>query len=115
MAVHVEFRDGGEVDGAGNSCFVGVVRHASFQFPESEVELDKVGVEDELDKAKVDIPGVEGEFTVAEVNGTLKDEVDVEESQEGTIPMPCTIHSCNGLSDEHARHEDPSLSFASAV
>ena len=45
---------------------------------------------------KVNIAGVEGEFTVEGVNGTLKDEVDVEESQEGTIPVSCTIHSYNG-------------------
>ena len=65
MAVQVVFRDGGEVDGAGNGCFVGIVCHAGFHFSESKVELDEVGVEDKLDKAKVDIPGVEGEFMVA--------------------------------------------------
>ncbi|EDR01393.1 uncharacterized protein LACBIDRAFT_333302 [Laccaria bicolor S238N-H82] len=37
-------------------------------------------VEDELDKAKVNSAGIEGEFTAAEVKGTLKDEVVVEES-----------------------------------
>jgi len=42
------------------------------------------GVEDELDKAKVNIAGDEGEFTIAGVKGTLEDEVDVEGSKEGT-------------------------------
>jgi len=72
------------------------------------------GVEDELDKAKANIAGVEGEFTVAGVKGTLEDEVDVEESREETRPVP--IHSCNGLTDEwHAPHGCTFLSFASAV
>ena len=103
-----------ELDGAVDGCFVGVVFHGAVYFSESEVEVDEVGVADELDKAKVDI-GVEGEFTGAGVNGALKDEVDVEESQEGTTPMPCTIHSYNGLMDEHVPHKHPSLSFATAV
>ena len=81
MVVRSVFRDGGEVDGAGGGCFVGVVCHAGFHFLESEVQLDEVGVEDELDKAKVDIAGVGGEITVAGVNGTLEDEVEVEKSQ----------------------------------
>ena len=50
-------RDGGEVDGVGDGCFVGVVCHAGFQFSKSRVELDEVGVENELDKAKVNIAG----------------------------------------------------------
>ena len=45
-----------------------------------------MGVEDELDKGKVNIAGVEDEFTVAGVKGTLVDEVDVEESKERTRP-----------------------------
>ena len=76
---------------------MGVVCHAGFHLSESKVELDEVGVEDELDKAKIDIAGVEGEITVAGVNGSLEDEVDVEESQERITPMSCMIHSCNGL------------------
>ena len=117
MAVKVVFRDGGEVeiDGAGGGCFVGIVCHAGFHFLESEVQLDEVGVEGEVDKATVDIAGVDGQFMVAGVNGTLEDEVDLEESQEGTTPMPCTIHSCNGLTDEDAPRKHPFLSFASAV
>ena len=87
MAVQIVFRDGGEVDGTGGGCFVGVVCHGAFHFSESKVELDKVVVEDKLDKAKVNIAGVEGELTVAGVNGTLEDEVDVEESKEGTIHL----------------------------
>ena len=51
-----------------------MVCQASFHFSESKVELDEVGVKDELDKAKVDIAGVGGKFMVAGVNGTLKDE-----------------------------------------
>ena len=86
--VHVAFGDGGEVDRAGGGCFVGVVCHAGFHFSESKAELDEVGVEDELAKAKVNIAGVEGEFRVAGVNGILEDEVEVEESKEGTAPMP---------------------------
>ena len=82
---------------------------------ESKVKLDEVGVGDELDKAKVDIAGAEDESMVVWVNGTLKDEINVEKSKEGTTPIPCTIHSCNGLTDEHASHKHPSLSFASAV
>ena len=83
---------------------MGVVCHAGFHFSESKVELDKVGLEDELDKDKVNITGIEGEFTVAGVNGSLKDEVDVEEPKEGTAPIPCSVHSCNDLTDEHAPH-----------
>jgi len=74
-----------------------------------------VGVEDELDKAKDNIAEVEGEFTVAGVKGTLEDEVDVEESREETPPILCRIHSCNGLTDEHALHGCTFLSFVSAV
>ena len=94
---------------------MGVVCHGAFHFPESKVELDKVVVEDELDNAKVNMAGVEGEFTVAGVNDTLEDKVDVEESKEGTTPIPCTIPSCNGSKDKHAPHKHPSLWFASAV
>ena len=43
-----------------------------------------MGVEDELDKAKANTARVEGEFTAAGVKGTLEDDVDVEESTEGT-------------------------------
>jgi hypothetical protein len=82
---------------------------------EYEVELDGVGVEDELGKAKTNIAGVEGEFTVAGVKGTLEDDVGVEASKEGTRPAPCRIHSCNGLTDEHAPRGCTFLSFASAV
>jgi hypothetical protein len=32
VAVEVVFGDGGEVDGAGGGCFVGVVCHAGFHF-----------------------------------------------------------------------------------
>ena len=46
---------------------------------------------------------------VAGVNGTLEDEVNVEESKEGTTPIPCTIYSCNGLTDEHAAHKSVHL------
>ena len=55
-----------------------------------------MGVEDKLDKAKVNIAGIEGEFTVAKVKGMLEDEADVEESNKGTTPMLCTIYSCSG-------------------
>ena len=92
-----------------------MVCQASFHFSESKVELDEVGVKDELDKAKVDIAGIGGKFMVAGVNGTLKDEINIEESKGGTTPIPCTIHSCNGLADEHVPHKHSSLSFASAV
>ena len=108
MTVQVVFRDGGEVDGAGGGCFVGVVCHAA-----SKVELDEVGVEDEPNNAKVNIAGLEGEFTVAGVNGTLKDEVDVKETKEGTTPH--ARYTCNGLADKHVRHKHTSLSFTSAV
>ena len=75
-----------------------------------------MGVEDELDKAMVNIAGVEGEFTVTGVKGTLVDEVDVEESKEGTRPaVACRTHPYNGLTDEHALHGCTFLSFASAV
>ena len=56
-----------------------------------------------------------GHATVAGVNGAVEDEVDVEESKEGTTPIPCTIHSCNGLTNEHAPHKHPSVSLASAL
>ena len=79
-----------ELDGAGDGCFVGVVCHGAVHFSESEVELDKVGVADELDKAKIDIAGVEGEITVAGVNGALEDEVDVEISQKHSYHTRCT-------------------------
>ena len=107
MAVQVVFRDGGEVDGAGGGCFVSVVCHAGFHISESKVELDEVVVKDELDKAMINIAGVDGEFTVAGVNSTLDDEVDVEDSKERATPIPCTIHHarCNGLMDEHAPHK----------
>ena len=82
MAVQLVFKDGGEVDGAGGGCFVGVVCHAAFHFLKSNVELDEVGVEEELDKAKVNMVRVEGEFRVAGVNGALEDEVDVEKSRD---------------------------------
>ena len=84
-------------------------------FQNPKLNSTKWGVAEELDKAKVEIAGAEDEFTVAGVNGTFEDEGDVEESQKGTTPMPCTIHSCNGLTDEHAPRKHPSLSFASAV
>ena len=113
MAVQVVLRDGGEVDGAGGGCFVGVVCHVGFHFSESKVELDKVGVEDELDKAKVDIATVKGQFTVARVNGILENEVDVDESKEGTTPH--ARYTCNGLTDEDGPHKHTSLSFVSAV
>ena len=74
-----------------------------------------MGLEDGLDKAELSIEGAEGEFTVAGVNGTPKDEVDVEESKEGTTLIPCAIHSCSGLTDEHAPQKYPSFWFASAV
>jgi hypothetical protein len=48
-----------------------------FDVAESEIELDGVGVEHKLDKARVNIARVEGEFTVEGVKGTLEDEVDV--------------------------------------
>ena len=56
---------------------MGVVCHTGFHFSESDIELDGVGVEDELDKAKVKIVEVEGEFMVAGVKGTLENAVDV--------------------------------------
>ena len=71
MAVQVVFRDGGEVDGAGGGCFVGVVCHAGFHLSESEVELDEVGSRRRTRQ---------GHTTVAGVNGTLEDEGNVEES-----------------------------------
>ena len=74
-----------------------------------------MGLEDELDKAEPSIEGAESEFTVAGMNGTPKDEVDVEESKEGTTLIPCAIHSCSGLTDGLAPHKYPSLSFASAA
>ena len=55
-----------------------------------------MGVEDKLGEAKVNIAGIEGEFTVAKVKGMLEDEADVEESNKGTTPMLCTIYSCSG-------------------
>ena len=67
MAVQVVFRNDGKIDGAGGGCLLGVVHHASFHFSESKLELDEVRVDDELDNAKVNVPGVEGEFTVAGV------------------------------------------------
>ena len=84
-------------------------------FQNTKFNSTKWGDEDELDKAKANIAGVEDESMVAGVNGTLKDEINVEESKEGTTAIPCTIHSCNGSTDEHAPHKHPSLSFASAV
>ena len=104
-----------ELDGAGDGSFVGIVCHGAVHFSESEVELDEVGVADELDKAKVDIAGVEDESMVAGVNGALKDKINVEEPKEGTTPIPCTIRSCNGLRGEHAPHKHTSFSFASFV
>ena len=62
MAVHVVFGDGGGVNGAGNGYFVGVVCHADFHHSQLKVELDEMGVEDDLDEAKVKIAGVEGEL-----------------------------------------------------
>jgi hypothetical protein len=58
--------------------------------------------------------GVEGECTVAGVKGTLKDEVEVEESKGGTHD-PYHADSCNGLTDEHAPRGSTFLSFVSAV
>ena len=115
MAVQVVFKDGEEVDGADGGCLVGMVCHAGFHLSQSKVELDEVGVGDELDKTKVDIATFKDKFTVARVNGILEDEVDVEESKEGTTPMLCTIHSCNSLTNEHAARKLPSLSSASAI
>ena len=111
MAVQVVLGDGEEVDGAGGGCLVGIVCHGGFHLSESKVELAKDG----LNKAKVDIAGVEGEFMVAGVNGTLKDDINIEESKERTTPIPCTTHSCNGLTDEYVPHKQSSLSSTSAI
>ena len=46
-----------------------------------------MGSKDELNKAKVNIAGVEGEFTEAEVKGTLKDEVVAVESSLSEIGL----------------------------
>ena len=59
-----------------------------------------------LDKAKVNIAGVESEFTIAKVKGTLKDEADVEEFNKGTTPILCTI---SPAANEHAPHGHTSL------
>ncbi|EDR10101.1 small secreted protein [Laccaria bicolor S238N-H82] len=63
------------------------------------LEIGYLWVEDKLDKAKVNIAGVQDEFTVAGVEGTLEDEVDADRKHDpyraGYAP------SSNGLTDEH--------------
>ena len=49
---------GREVDGAGGGCFVGVLCHTGFHILESKVELDEVGVKDELDKPRSVLQGL---------------------------------------------------------
>lgn len=86
----------------------------AFDVAPSEIELDGVGVEDELDKAKVNIVGVEGEFTAAEVNGTLIDE-GVVKGQSGEQHLRRINTLLHRLTDGHAPHRHTSFSFASAV